>query len=244
MGTPLLSLISNALIEAEWLSQGETPQAEDAQFTLGKLNDLLDEWAAQDRYVYSNEFNLYTLVPGLAPHTIGPDNATFKVPQRPVRLVSAAIVLSNGDQTTTDIPIAVQDDQWWANVRIKDLQSQIPTAVYYSESFPNGSLFFWPVPDVNYQTRLETWGLIGQFANVQQTLNLPPAYRKALTLTVAEELAGPRSGDPKLAKAAADARSAIWSNNAQSPTINTAQPGMSPAGERRTNFNFLDGSPW
>jgi hypothetical protein len=244
MATPILNVLTNALIEAEWLAQGENPQQEDANFALSKFNDLVDEWAANERYVWAEQFNEYTLTPGLSPHTIGPNNATFAVAQRPVKLVSAAILIPNGDGTVTDLPIPVEDADWWANVRIKSLESQIPTHVYYEPDWPNGSLFFWPIPDQNYQTRLETWSTISQLGNLNTSINLPPAYRKALTLTLAEELGGPRSADPTLSKAAYAARSAIWSNNAQSPRISTAQAGMTTGTKRKPDFNFLDGTPW
>lgn len=245
----VLSIITNALIEAEWLAQGEQPEPQDAQFVLGKINDELDQWSAEEKYVYAKDFALFTLVPGLSPHTIGPGTgATFSLPQRPVRIDGCTIVIPNADSTSTDIPIcSTRDADWWNFVRIKNLQSQIPTDLYYEPDVPNGSLFFWPVPNYAYQTRIEWWQTVGQFLTVQDTLVLPPAYRKAITLTVAEQLAGPRSNDPKLARAAADARSAIWSNNNQSPTMSTMVagiPGPNSSGERRPDFNFLDGTPW
>jgi hypothetical protein len=241
----LLSVITNALIEAEWLAQGENPEPQDSNFVLGKINDLLDEWSAQERYVFAKLFSLFTLVPNLSPHTIGPaQGATFALPQRPVRIDGCTIVISNNDGTTTDIPVnSTRDADWWNFVRIKTLPSQIPTDLYYEPDVPNGSMFFWPVPNLNYGARVESWQAIQQFATINDALVLPPAYRKAITLSVAEELAGPRSNDPKLAEKAAEARSAIWSNNAQSPTMSTAQAGM-PASDGHTRFNFLDGTPW
>src|ERR1017187_4793277 len=165
MSTPnVLSILTNALIEAEWLAQGEQPEPQDADFALGKLNDLLDEWAAQERYVYAKLFSLFTLAPGLSPHTIGPGGgATFALAQRPVRIDGCTIVLANTDGTSTDIPInTTRDADWWNFVRIKNLQSQIPTDLYYEPDIPNGSMFFWPVPNYNYQARVESWQAIQQ----------------------------------------------------------------------------------
>lgn len=247
----VLDLITNALIEAEWLAQGEQPEAQDANFALSKLNDLLDEWGALDRFVYANVFELFTLVPNLAPHTIGPAGnnpaPTFPVLYRPVKIIEpAAIVLTNTDGTTTDLPISVEDADWWAQVRIKDMTSSIPTAVYYEPDWPLGSLYFWPVPNQNYQVRLQFWTQLAQFASVQQACSFPPAYRKALTLTLAEELGGPRSNDPMLVRKAYDARGAISQNNAQSPktNLNAAGIGSQTRSSGRPDFNFLTGEPW
>lgn len=240
-----LSVVTNALIEAEWLSPYDTAQAEDAQFVLGKINDLLDTWSAEERYVYAKLFSLFNLTPGLSPHTIGPGNgATFALSARPVRIDGCTIVLPNTNGTSTDVPVnTTRDADWWNFVRIKNLQSQIPTDLYYEPDVPNGSMFFWPVPNFAYQVRVESWQAISQVANLQQALTLPPAYRKAITLTIAEELSGPRSGDQKLAEKAAAAREAVWGNNAKSPTLSTAQAGM-PGQPNHTRFNFLDGTPW
>jgi hypothetical protein len=241
----ILSVITNALIEAEWLAQGEQPEAQDAQFVLGKINDELDQWAADERYVYAKGFQLFTLVPELSPHTIGPaTGATFTLPSRPVRIDGCTIVIANSDGTSTDIPIdCTRDADWWNSVRIKDLESQIPTDLYYEPDVPNGSLYFWPVPNFNYGARLEWWQIVQQFLTVQDPLVLPPAYRKAITLTIAEQLSGPRSQDQKLAANAAAARAAIWQNNAQSPSMSTLAAGM-PSSQSHTRFNFLDGTPW
>ncbi|SRR5579871_4829944 len=241
----LLSVISNALIEARWLAQGEQPEAQDALFVLGKINDQLDQWSAEEKAVFASIFTSFTLQPGLSPHTIGPAaGATFSAPTRPIRIDGGAIRLPNNDGTFTDVPIdTTRDADWWNFQRIKSLQSQIPTDLYYEPDVPNGSLYFWPVPNANYNCLLRLWQSVAQFKTINDTLILPPAYRKAITLTIAEQLDGPRSADEKLALSAEEARQACWQNNAGSPTMSTMQAGM-PEAEPHTNFNFLDGTPW
>ncbi len=250
-----LDIVKDAMIEIGMLSPGEEPDGESGQWAFRKLNYLLDYWAAQDIYVYSDQFVLYNLVVGLSPHTIGPGDgttpATFTVAQRPVTIESAAIVLQNSN-TPVDIPIPVVDDMWWAQTRLKTMQSPIPTHLYYSADWPNGSLYFWPVPDAQYQVRLEYWTLLSQFVAINDPLggpnsaaSLPPAYRSALMLTLAESLqpgAG-KSPNPALSLMAAKARGALTQNNAQSPRIATYDSGM-PQNDKHTRFNFLDGTPW
>src|SRR5271165_912858 len=169
-----LGLINNSLYELNTLAQGETADAATGQFCLQRLNDMLDMWAAAKRYCYSVNFQLYTLVPSLSPHTIGP-TGTFVVPSRPVKIISAAIVL-NSTGTLVDIPIEVQDDQWWSYQRVKNLQSSIPTDLYYEPDFPNGSLYYWPIPNYAYQTRLEMWTILSQIPLLTTPLVLPPGY--------------------------------------------------------------------
>ena len=189
-----LDICTDAAIEVGLISPGEVLDGDTGQWILRKLNYLINYWAAGEQYVYSKQFLLYTLVPNLSPHTIGPGGpdsnppnnqipATFPLDARPVLLESAAVVLSQGG-TDIDVPIPVEDDDWWAQNRIKNLTSTIPTHVYYSEDWPNGSLYFWPIPTVANQVRLEVWTPLREFQAINdpiggplQAASMPQAYQ-------------------------------------------------------------------
>lgn len=241
-----IDLITYALQEIGALAQGETPSSDDVNYAFVKLNELIDEWAARKAYVYAMQFIVYTLVPGLSPHTIGPSGATFNATIRPVRIEGATLVL-NTSTPTVDVPINVRDDQWWNYLRVKNLQSNLPTDLYYQPDWPNGSLFFWPVPNQNYQVRLETWNAINQIASVDTVISFPQGYEKALRLSLAEDLipgfekANP---SPVLFQKALLARKAIQGNNDQSPTMMTVEAGMPNRGSStRSDFNYISGLP-
>lgn len=237
-------LISDALQEMGAYGQGDDIQAKDAQFALRKLNRILDQWAARRMYVYTLAFTLYTLQVNLSPHTIGPAAATFAVPQRPTKVQGATIVLT-GTTPTTELPIEIRDSDWWNNQRVKNLTSSIPTDLYYSPDYPNGSLYFWPVPDFAYQCRLETWGQISQFNALNDAFNMPPGYLEAITLTLAEGLCPSfqKQLDPGLAAQAQRARTAIQMLNNPAPRIATQDSGMPRKGSgNRADFNWVDGS--
>jgi hypothetical protein len=161
-----LDIVKDAMIEVGMLSPGEEPDGESGQWAFRKLNYVMDWFSAQFPYAYNVEFTEYELVANLSPHTIGPGDgttpATFTVEQRPIRIESAAIVLEQNG-VNVDLPIPVEDDDWWAQNRIKDLTSTLPTHLYYSPNWPNGNLFFWPIPTVANGVRLETWVLLHQF---------------------------------------------------------------------------------
>lgn len=239
----VLDIITNAHIEAGYIAPGDDLDGNNAQFTFSKLNDLLDEWNASDQYIFATQFNVYTLTPNLNPHLIGPadanPSATFVTGARPEFLTSANLILNAAGQAV-DVPMEIWDDDAYAAVTVKGLATSVQTAVYYNASFPAGELFFYPIPTAALQVRLGFWVPLTGFSDIQQTFWFPPAYRRAVVLTLAEELDGPRSNDPKLAMKAAGARAAVRKNNAQPPHIDDAGSGM-PKSYARPRWNFLTG---
>lgn len=249
----ILDVITDALIEIGLLSPGEQTNLDPdlGQWALRKANYLLDNWASQRKYVYASTFQAFNLTAGLSPHTIGPNNATFAWNQRPVKIESWALVLNTGP-TAVDLPHRpTRDKDWWAMQRVKTLQSNIPTDMYYEPDSPNGSCYFWPVPNAAYPVRMELWTLVSQYLTINDPIDgpggagiLPPAYRSALMLTLAETLqtGGAKSPNPMLSQMAQAARTAVFGNNSQSPRSATSDAGMSPTRLGADLFNWETGN--
>jgi hypothetical protein len=245
----VLELIVDAMIEVGIASPGDPPDGDVVQWALRKYNYLLNFWAAKKNFVYSTSFQVFNLVAGLSPHTIGPNNATFNVPQRPVKIESWALILNSG-QSAVDLPHKpLRDNDWWAMQRVKAIQTNIPTDLYYSPDQPNGSLFFWPVPNAVLPVRLELWSLVSEALSINDPIDgaggvgtLPPAYRTAIMLTLAETLqpGARKDADSTLAAMALAARAAVFGNNTASPRIATRDSGM-PGSRRGGGFNWLTG---
>jgi hypothetical protein len=171
-----------------------------------------------------------------------PDYLVF---QRPQRIEGANLIFTNSP-TNVDTPIQVRDADWWNNQRVKSLTSNVPTDVYYSPAFPNGELNFWPVPNFAYGVRLELWTLLQFIANLTDTFSLPPAYQKAITLTLAEEIAPSFNQPihPQTALSAQRARTAVQMNNDKSPrmvTTDSGQPMASGPAGKRGDFDWISG---
>jgi hypothetical protein len=246
MPDKVLDIVTDVLTEIEAYQVGEDVDPADAQRVLRILNRELDAWAALDRYVYAVTFTQFTLTPNHQPHLIGPGLAApdFPAAQRPVRVDGASIVLSGNP--STDVIMNLRDRDWWNNQRVKDVQTTTPTNLYYEPSYPNGSLFLWPVPTVAYGILLELWGLISQFTGLEQPFDMAPGYKKALVLTTAEQCCRPfgRPLRPDLVAAANKARVAIQTNNLTSPRTGSADYGASGSGSlRRGDFNYTTGGP-
>ncbi len=238
-------ICTNALTEINAIASGDTPDPADLLWVLQKLNDQLDEWSARRLYVPSKTFQIFTLQSGLSPHTIGPSGATFAWNQAPVDIDGAALILPSG--AVVDVPMRKRDAAWWQQQRTKAIETSVPTDFYYQSDQPNGSIFFWPVPNINDQVRLELRQLLNQLAGLGTTFTLWPGYRQAITLTLAEAIASSfeKQVTPTLARNAMLARKAIGENNAKSPRITTADFGMPEAGRRRgrrSDFNWETGN--
>lgn len=222
-------VISEALQEITVVDPIDPVPAEMAAKGLSRLNQLLDEWNADSQTVYGNVFSTFTLTPNLQPHTIGP-TGSLVLSSRPASVASVSLVL-NSSTPSVYTPVTVRDSQWWADNAVPGLTSAYPTDVFYDQTFPNGSLYFWPVPTTAYPVSIQTSGVLAQ-VTLDTVVSLPPGYRGALMLTLAERLA-PSFGatvSPETKEAARSARSRVFATNGVSRRLVTADAGIPGSG--------------
>jgi len=260
-GQPLVytagDICTDALIEIGVLSPGEINNVDPdtLQWAFRKLNILLDTWATRQNFVPYYLFPTFTMVPNLAVHLIGPDSttATWVVPQRPTQIPKANVILNNVTPQV-EVPLTPRDRGWWMDQTIKQLPSQQPTDFFYNPAFPNGEIYFWPIPNTAYGARLELWANLLQFQDIADPIGgpvingqggqptVPPGYRAAMMLSLAESLlsGSQKAAHPKLLLNAADARSGVFGLNTKVPNLKTLDSGL-PGGDkdrRSSNFNW------
>lgn len=223
------------------------PQATDSDNELKDglifLNQQINYWAARNCYAYTTNFQVLKFTPGVHPYLIGPGLTApnFDVDQRPVNIESASVILDNSTPTT-DVPINIRDNAWWAAQSVKNIESNLATDLYYQPSYPNGELWFWPVPNYPYGLRLEMNVFLQEFQSLDQAFIAPQAYQAALTLTLAEELIDIWGTEmpPNLARRAMKARDALQSNNYLAPRISSSDWGTSS--KSFGDFNYMTGT--
>lgn len=245
-----LDLITDSLIEIGSIAPGDPLPDSVMQVALRRMNYRIDSWAGLKRFVYNVNFTAYTLTPNHQPTLLGPglsspDFATVNGAPRPPRLESAALIL-NSSNPSTDLPLNLRDDAWWANQQVKSITSTTPTDLYYSADWPNGALYLWPVPTTAYGIRLEQWVALQQVIedNLATAFSAPQSYPLGLMLTLAEDLTTPmsRAMPATLPERARAARAAMQSNNIASPRVASADYGSGLNGPRR-GFNWQSGMP-
>jgi hypothetical protein len=234
-------VVKGALLELGVQDPGETTSAADQAGAIDVLNRMLDGWNADRQTVYATAKSNFTLTPDLNPHTIGPTGGTFTTAtNRPVSIDGANLVLTGGER----LPIAIRDTAWYMSTRLPALGSNIPTDLYYEPNFSSGlgNLFFWPVPDTAYTVDLWMRVVLSQVTSAS-SVDLPPGYLDAITLTLAEKLAPSyRSAvTPDLARLAWQARERVFSTHHETPRIATADSGLRIGSSMRDRFNYLNG---
>lgn len=233
------TIITAALTELGAIAVGQTPNAATVNLALAKAQLLIDLWNADRQAVYADVFSSFTLTPNLQPHTIGP-TGTFTMAQRPVTIDGASIGLNNASPIVY-YDLEMHDAAWWQDQTIPDIATDNPTDGYYDPTWPNGSLYLWPVPTVAYLFQMRTRQLLSTTFTPATTFDLPPGYQQAITLTLAEDL-GPmffREAAPTTVKKAQAARAIIFANNDEPVRLVTRDAGM--PGSTRSQWNYRTG---
>lgn len=233
-----------ALQELNVIAAGDVPDGTMLEFVGGKLKRLFDTWNAKQAAAYADLVATFTLTAHLSPHTIGltANAPTWVVTvNRPQRIDYASLIMAG----TTDVflPINIRDRAWYDSLSVPDLETAIPTDLFYNPAWPNGQLFFYPVPSVAKDVQLITRVALAQL-ELTDTFTLPPGYQDAVTLTLSEEIAGPygKSISRDLERRARERRAGIFDNNVIVPKLQTLDAGM-PGGGRDglTGGNYLTG---
>lgn len=249
----VIEFLTAAVGELNVTQAGEALAGEDADLALLVFNEILDRWNAEQRAPFTVSFPTFTLTPNLQPHTIGlaANLPTWTIPaptdggsgtagMRPQAVLGANLILTGSPASY--VPITVRDKTWWNSRRVPGLTSGIPTDLYYAPDWPNGSIYFWPVPITAYGVQLEIASVLAQMT-FADTLTLPPGYQQALRLTTTEGCATAFGvqAPPTLSLRAMEARAIVFGNNDDIPRLVTSTAGLRGGGGSRSNFDYRTG---
>ncbi len=177
------SMIERAMRLSGNLGTGEAMEAAEARDGLEALNTMLDSWSTESMFVYVLSEDLFPVVGNTASYTIGPSGSF--VGTRPVE-VDAASYLDVGGISYPLTPLTTAE---YNNVTLKTLNSAIPQGIWYNPSYPNGTITLYPVPNQSMTLHLWSMKVLQSFPSLTTDIALPPGYKRAIELSLAEEFA-------------------------------------------------------
>lgn len=180
--TTAISIIESALSKINAFGVGETLSADDAVDSLEVLNDMLEAWSLDDLLIYVPTQETRALVSGTASFTIGPTGDI--VSTRPIKILDAYI-----RQGGTDYQVEIADRREYNRMTDKLGSYDIPDALYYEATMPNGKVWLLPECGVSCTLYFDVQRLLTSFATTGTDVALPPGYKRAIQYNLALELA-------------------------------------------------------
>lgn len=181
-----LKLITRALQLAGVVAGGETPNATEADDGLLTLNSLLESCSTRGLAVFTVTRVTHPIVASQASYTIGPSGADI-TRARPVT-VETAFLLDTGASPDNETPLTVLREDQWRMLSPKDLTSTRPTCLYYNPTYPNGTLYPWPIgTDATQSLVFYLPEPLTTVTALATTISFPPGYEKWFRYQLAME---------------------------------------------------------
>lgn len=188
MAYTALNLITDVLLDMGVIADQETPTASQSVGALVKLNDLIESWNLDPQKLYGATEFIVPFVANKATYTIG-IGGDLNIP-RPNGVFAAFVRNTTATPSQQqDIPIAILNDQQWADIPVKGMTGTFPYAVWFNMTNPLITAYVTPIPTgSNYS--LVFWDNNDNAALALNTvLDLPPGYKRALKYALFIELA-------------------------------------------------------
>jgi hypothetical protein len=160
--TQALDIIQDAYELLGVYAPGDTISAADSSRAVSVLNSLIDEWAAQNLYVYSLNALAAAVTSGTAQYTVGESGASVTA-IRPDKITygNGAASLTIGSATTPVKVVSAIEYQVLAGAA--PASSQPDTLWYDTSTYPNGTLNLLPKPSANGTLTFTAWQRILSF---------------------------------------------------------------------------------
>ena len=184
--TTALDLITGALIDLGVYAPGETVTDADAEYCLGKLNDLLDSWSNESLACYANLEQSVVLQVGVSQYTIG-SGGMIAAP-RPLRIQTGpgAAYITDFNNNVFGVDVIPQDQ--WNMLGNRTVTSNIPDTIFYDPQYPLGIINVYPTPSIGYTLYFDSYLQLSEFSSLSTTVSFPPGYVRAIKSNLAIEV--------------------------------------------------------
>ena len=166
-------------------------------------------------------------LPATATYSVA-QSFSFTIPgnfaiQRPLRVINGFTRITTGGYSSIDYPLEVISVDQWSSIGLKNQPGPWPKVVYYDQSYPLGTMYFWPCPSQAGELHLWTDNLFSDALTVNTVMSLPQGYKRFLTLALALECCPGwgKTPSPLLVQQYKDAKAAVKNLNAQAQSVAT-----------------------
>lgn len=163
------------------LTPGETPNVSESGSILIRLNSLIDNWSIQETMATAAVQASIAMVSG---------TQSYALATRVPKVVSASIIMSSGPT----MPVQMVSAKEWNAIEDRDSLSNQVTKAFYDRGTTTGTIYLSPKPAAGTLTYV-AWAAQSQFATLATSVTLQPGYERALTTSLAVEIA-PLYGQP------------------------------------------------
>lgn len=216
--TTARDIITLALFDAGVSGVGQTPDAEDINGALRRLNMMLRQWE-QRRWLVFHETTHSLAMTGALSYTIGPAGQINVTRPRQIKSAFARQTIIGGN--SVDYPLGlIQAREEYNLITLKNLAS-FPMYLFYDVANPLGVLYPWPLPSNQYTLYVTVVSQLQTFANLTDTVTLPDEYEEPIfyNLVVRLRAAYQRPADPVATALAKAGMNTIRNINAQIPDM-------------------------
>jgi len=236
--TTVSDVVTQALMDAGIIGEGQTPSAGQTATAIATLNQLLAQWRTSDLVVYA----LKTLIlpaTGAVSYTIGP-GGNLNV-ERPVSVEAAA--WRDGSMPTSILfpPLYIMASLAdWQRIALQGIPGAPPNAILYEPTFPLATLYVWPQPSSG-QIELTVKVTMPTYTSVGDDMALPPEYAAPVRFNLAKWLCAAFGVPlrPDIAQLASTTFRVIKRTNTRFREL--ATPPNLPQGSLQPRFNVYSG---
>jgi hypothetical protein len=180
-----LDLIKEAGKEICVFSEGLTPNAEQANDALIKLNRVIDDLNSQNLALYNTTNVTSTLIANQNPHTVG-IGGNINI-ERPLK-IQRAFTRQPGALYRVDYMMDQFDNDQYQEFIVKSINTSYPTHFYYDCNFPLANFYTYPVQSQTLELHLSVWSKLTKFI-LTTDISLPEPYEEILMLKLALKMA-------------------------------------------------------
>lgn len=180
--------VNEILLSLGVYDPGENPNATESAAAIVKINELIDNWNAQELMAIAALESSFNLVANTQSYTIG-TGATFNI-ARPAKVVAASITILSGPTMPVEVVTAAK----WASLPDRDISGNWVRYLFYDRGFPDGAssahIKLSPKPLAASALTLITWAPV-MTANIAlgSPIVFPPSYQRALAAASAKAMA-------------------------------------------------------